>query len=186
MEETKPAKDKMEYRYLGNTGLRVSVLSLGNWLNNEDDAQTLECTKTALQNGINYFDTAEIYGLGAAETTSRHVPAFRRIPPFLFRRGRNRGRGNPDCKTLDDYPRRKLHSRLPELGRQQAHAPVRLGMAVAKLARRTLQQKVAEQIPPSTIMSAFSVYYGFSMNTDAFDMNLILAKQNSCTYYFYL
>ena len=69
MEETKPAKDKMEYRYLGNTGLKVSILSLGNWLNNEDDAQTLECTKTALQNGINYFDTAEIYGLGAAETT---------------------------------------------------------------------------------------------------------------------
>ena len=29
----------------------------------------MECTKTALQNGINYFDTAEIYGLGAAETT---------------------------------------------------------------------------------------------------------------------
>ena len=69
MEPMKPAKDKMEYRYLGNTGLRVSVLSLGNWINNEDDAQTLECTKTALQNGINYFDTAEIYGLGAAETT---------------------------------------------------------------------------------------------------------------------
>ncbi len=69
MEEMKPAKDKMVYRYLGNTGLRVSVLGLGNWLNNEDDAQTLECTKTALQNGINFFDTAEIYGLGAAETT---------------------------------------------------------------------------------------------------------------------
>ena len=67
--ETKPATEKMIYRYLGNTGLRVSVLSLGNWLNNEDDAQTLECTKAALNNGINFFDTAEIYGFGAAETT---------------------------------------------------------------------------------------------------------------------
>ena len=56
MEETKPATDKMVYRYLGNTGLRVSVLGLGNWLNNEDDGQTLECTKTALQNGINFFE----------------------------------------------------------------------------------------------------------------------------------
>ena len=69
METMKPAKDKMEYRYLGNTGLKVSIIGLGNWLNNDDDSQTLECTKTALQNGINYFDTAEIYGLGAAETT---------------------------------------------------------------------------------------------------------------------
>jgi voltage-dependent potassium channel beta subunit len=69
MEQMKPATDKMVYRYLGNTGLKVSVIGLGNWLNNEDDAQTLECTKTALQNGINFFDTAEIYGFGAAETT---------------------------------------------------------------------------------------------------------------------
>ena len=65
----KPAKEKMEYRYLGNTGLRVSVIGLGNWLNNEDDAQTVECTKAALENGINFFDTAECYGFGIAETT---------------------------------------------------------------------------------------------------------------------
>ena len=69
MEEMKPATDKMVYRYLGNTGLKVSVLGLGNWINNEDDSQTLECTKTALENGINFFDTAEKYGYGAAETT---------------------------------------------------------------------------------------------------------------------
>ena len=67
MEGMKPAKEKMEYRYLGNTGLKVSIISLGNWINNEDDSQTLECTKTALENGINYFDTAEIYGLGTGE-----------------------------------------------------------------------------------------------------------------------
>ena len=65
----KPVKEKMEYRYLGNTGLKVSVIGLGNWLNNEDDAQTIECTKTALENGINFFDTAECYGFGMAETT---------------------------------------------------------------------------------------------------------------------
>ena len=69
MEEMKPATDKMVYRYLGNTGLKVSVLGLGNWLNNEDDSQTVECTKAALENGINFFDTAEIYGFGAAEST---------------------------------------------------------------------------------------------------------------------
>ena len=70
MEVTKPDASKMLYRYLGNTGLRVSVFSLGNFINNnDDDAKTLECTKTALASGINFFDTAEVYGLGAAETT---------------------------------------------------------------------------------------------------------------------
>ena len=44
----KPETSKMIYRYLGNTGLKVSVIALGNWINNEDDNQTLECTKQQL------------------------------------------------------------------------------------------------------------------------------------------
>ena len=64
-----PDRNKMVYRYLGNTGLKVSVFGLGNWINNEDDAQPLECTKAAILNGINFFDTAEHYGDGLAETT---------------------------------------------------------------------------------------------------------------------
>ena len=38
----KPNTSKMEYRYLGNSGLRVSVLGFGNWLNNADDKLTLD------------------------------------------------------------------------------------------------------------------------------------------------
>jgi len=64
-----PDKNKMIYRYLGNTGLQVSIFGLGNWINNENDSQTLECTKSAILNGINFFDTAEHYGDGLAETT---------------------------------------------------------------------------------------------------------------------
>ena len=64
-----PDKSKMEYRYLGNTGLRVSTFGLGNWINCEDDSQTLDCVKSAILNGINFFDTAEHYGDGIAETT---------------------------------------------------------------------------------------------------------------------
>ena len=66
--ETKPDTTKMEYRYIGNTGLRVSVLSYGNSVNNRDDKLTLDFLKFALSNGMNYFDTAEIYGLGTGET----------------------------------------------------------------------------------------------------------------------
>ena len=50
--ETKPDTTKMEYRYLGNSGLKVSVLSYGNSVNNRDDKLTLENIKLALSNGI--------------------------------------------------------------------------------------------------------------------------------------
>ena len=65
------AKPKMEYRYLGNSGLRVSVLSFGNWLNSnkpEDYQITKDAMKLCFDAGINFFDTAEIYGFGQAET----------------------------------------------------------------------------------------------------------------------
>jgi voltage-dependent potassium channel beta subunit len=61
----------MEYRYLGNSGLRVSVLSFGNWLNSnkqEDYEITRDAMKMCFEAGVNFFDTAEIYGFGQAET----------------------------------------------------------------------------------------------------------------------
>ena len=63
-------KTQMEYRYLGRTGLRVSALSFGNWLNSnteEDYTMTRDSVKKCLEYGINLFDTAEIYFSGAAE-----------------------------------------------------------------------------------------------------------------------
>ena len=65
----KPDSSKMEYRYLGPTGLRVSVVSWGNWVNNANDKLTVDSVKFCLENGINFFDTAEAYGLGGAETS---------------------------------------------------------------------------------------------------------------------
>ena len=65
--ETKPNWEKMEYRHLGNSGLRVSVLSYGNWANNDNADLTYESVKLCLENGINFFDTAEVYGLGKGE-----------------------------------------------------------------------------------------------------------------------
>ena len=61
----------MEYRTLGNTGLKISVVSYGNWLNSDKSdwkARSLELVKKAFELGINFFDTAEAYGYGEAET----------------------------------------------------------------------------------------------------------------------
>lgn len=64
------APDTMDYRYLGNTGLRVSVLAYGNWINSmseKDYELSRDCIKKCFDAGINFFDTAEAYGFGAAE-----------------------------------------------------------------------------------------------------------------------
>ena len=56
----------MIYRYLGPTGIKVSVIGYGNWINSNDgDAQklTTDCVKAAWDQGINFFDTAELYGI---------------------------------------------------------------------------------------------------------------------------
>ncbi|KAF9557983.1 hypothetical protein EC968_007331 [Mortierella alpina] len=60
----------MEYRYLGNSGLMVSCLSLGGWVTyggqvGPEVAQ--QCMKTAFDLGINFFDTAEVYSGGKCE-----------------------------------------------------------------------------------------------------------------------
>ena len=67
----------MEYTRLGNTGLKVSRICLGcmgfgdaerwihKWVLNEDDSRPV--IQKALKMGINFFDTANVYSLGASE-----------------------------------------------------------------------------------------------------------------------
>jgi len=60
----------MEYRNLGNSGVKVSVIGFGNFLNSDDPKnleKNIEIIKRAWSLGINFFDTAEIYGNGEAE-----------------------------------------------------------------------------------------------------------------------
>ena len=61
----------MEYRTLGSSDLEVSEISLGSWLTYSggvEAEQTRACTDAAFDAGINFFDTANVYGRGAAET----------------------------------------------------------------------------------------------------------------------
>ncbi len=61
----------MQYRKLGNSDLEVSEIALGSWLTYgvgvEADAARA-CLDAAFDHGINFIDTANIYGRGAAET----------------------------------------------------------------------------------------------------------------------
>jgi aryl-alcohol dehydrogenase-like predicted oxidoreductase len=61
----------MEFRRLGDSDLEVSEISLGSWLTYSggvEREQTEACTKAAFEAGINFFDTANVYGQGAAES----------------------------------------------------------------------------------------------------------------------
>jgi len=61
---------KMEYRRLGSTGLKVSVLSFGSWVTFDtqlDDSLAIECLAAAGDAGCNFFDNAEAYAAGESE-----------------------------------------------------------------------------------------------------------------------
>ncbi|MDE3130547.1 MAG: aldo/keto reductase family protein [Acidobacteriota bacterium] len=61
----------MRYRKLGSSDLEVSEIALGAWLTYSGGIEfehTRACTEAAFAAGINFFDTANVYGRGAAET----------------------------------------------------------------------------------------------------------------------
>jgi aryl-alcohol dehydrogenase-like predicted oxidoreductase len=70
----------MRYRRLGSSDLEVSEISLGSWLTFAGGVgfeQTRACTDAAFEAGINFFDTANVYGRGAAESAWGQILAGR-------------------------------------------------------------------------------------------------------------
>ena len=62
--------DKMEYRRLGDSGVKVSVLGFGSWVTFDTQMGTdvaLECMQAAHDAGCNFFDNAEVYAAGKSE-----------------------------------------------------------------------------------------------------------------------
>ena len=62
----------MKYRELGNTGMMISEVSFGTWAiggawgeTNDEDA--LSALEYAIDQGVNFFDTADVYGDGHSE-----------------------------------------------------------------------------------------------------------------------
>ncbi len=60
----------MEFRYLGNSGLKVSAITYGNWLTHGSQVENetaIGCVRAALDAGITSFDTADVYANTVAE-----------------------------------------------------------------------------------------------------------------------
>lgn len=61
----------MHFRYLGNSGLKISEITYGNWLTHGsqvENEQAKACVHAALEAGITSFDTADVYANTAAES----------------------------------------------------------------------------------------------------------------------
>ncbi|UJF31902.1 aldo/keto reductase [Paenibacillus hexagrammi] len=72
----------MKYRPLGNTGIQVSEISFGTWAiggswGNVNDADSLKALHQAMEEGVNFFDTADVYGDGHSEELLAQATAGR-------------------------------------------------------------------------------------------------------------
>jgi aryl-alcohol dehydrogenase-like predicted oxidoreductase len=99
----------MQYRALGRTGFEVSSISFGAWAiggtwGRVDDAESLRTLHRALDLGVNFFDTADVYGDGHSERLLARLRRERRDPFWVATKiGR---RSNPH--TAQSYTRENL------------------------------------------------------------------------------
>ena len=67
----------MQYRRLGQTGMKISEVSLGAWITYGGSVQDLktvtDIVSKALEHGVNFFDNADVYARGNAEKTMAEV-----------------------------------------------------------------------------------------------------------------
>lgn len=84
----------LQTRKLGQTGLVISAIGFGGWAigggdwaygwGSQDDEQSMRTIRRALEFGINWIDTAAVYGLGHSENLISRVLADTDDQPFLF------------------------------------------------------------------------------------------------------
>lgn len=123
----------MEYRELGRTGWQVSALSFGAWAiggtwGAVDDQESMAALHRALDRGVNFFDTADVYGDGRSE---RLLARLRRERPEEFFIATKTGRqlsphvaGGYNRKNLTAFVERSLKNLEAEaIDLLQLHCP---------------------------------------------------------------
>src|SRR5262249_22393217 len=111
----------MQYRTLGRTGLRVSVIGLGTMVHAGHfgpmrDSESLNAIDAAIDLGVNFIDTSDAYGAGYSETLLGNALKVRRDNVILATKGGNvmvgpeRGKRNFDstyiARVLDESLKR--------------------------------------------------------------------------------
>jgi aryl-alcohol dehydrogenase-like predicted oxidoreductase len=99
----------MKYRELGRTGWKVSEISFGAWAiggawGNVDDKESLAALHAALDGGVNFFDTADVYGDGHSERLMAKLKKERKEQFYITTKA---GRRLPK-QTPEGYNRENL------------------------------------------------------------------------------
>lgn len=99
----------MNYRELGRTGWKVSEISFGAWAiggawGNVSDKDSLAALHAALDNGVNFFDTADVYGDGRSENLLAKLKKERSEKFYVATKAGRR----LDPHTADGYNKKNL------------------------------------------------------------------------------
>ncbi len=113
----------MEYRLLGKSGLNVSAVSLGTWAiggenwGEVNDRDSIAAIQKALELGVTFIDTADIYGKGhSEEIVGRALEGSRKdaiVATKVANRWNERGEVWPDCSY--DYIMQAVQDSLKRL-----------------------------------------------------------------------
>ena len=100
----------MKYRELGRTGWKVSEISFGAWAiggawGDVDDKESLAALHAALDGGVNFFDTADVYGDGRSERLLAKLKKERKEKFYIATKA---GRRLPK-QTPEGYNRAEPH-----------------------------------------------------------------------------
>ena len=95
----------MQYRQLGRTGLKVSEICLGAWRfgTKPDEAASIELVHAALDGGVNFVDTANVYGQGMSEEIVGKALKGRREGVVLATKVRGKMADDPNGVGLSRY-----------------------------------------------------------------------------------
>lgn len=101
----------MQYRELGRTGWKVSSISFGAWAvggawGTVDDKESLAALHTALDHGVNFFDTADVYGDGRSERLLAQLRKDRKETFYIATKAGRR----LDPHTAEGYNRANITS----------------------------------------------------------------------------
>lgn len=107
----------MHHRSLGNTGIEVSEIGFGAWAIGGDawgpveDAASIRAMERALDLGVNFIDTADVYGNGHSETLVAQVLRGRRDRVVLATKGGLMGHHrDPKGAPVYDRPERVVYA----------------------------------------------------------------------------
>jgi len=123
----------MQYRPLGRTGWNVSTVSFGAWAiggtwGSVDDEQSMKALHRALDLGINFFDTADVYGDGHSERLIARLRRERSEPFYVATKAGRRlnphAAGGYNRENLTAFVERSLvNLRAEALDLLQLHCP---------------------------------------------------------------